>query len=304
MTKTNLNSFQREIARALNREDLESIVIALDKRSDKHAASGAASGTARGALKSLAAKMIRGHFQDRPRDLLNWCVQLLNGSSYNAHEVGLYILSDVYELNRRKMRHLLRRHANSNNWEVRETAGAVGGQLLDEHFDEWYPLLTEWSRDRSENVRRAVVIAAMKAAKTKEPKRGSKLLALLNPLMKDSSRYVRVNLGAFAISLSLLKHYPQLTLKWLDKHARSQNQYARWNVAMVWSAVGGRRYAIEGARILDRLAADDRRFVWRAVAAATVKLGKAQPSIIKPMIEKWSVDPQRQHAAQVVQQYL
>jgi len=153
-------------------------------------------------------------------------------------------------------------------------------------------------------VRRLVVIASMEAAKANHPKRGAKLLKLLDPLMDDESRYVRVNLGPFAVSLALLKNYPELTLKWLRKHARRKNEFARWNVAMVWSAVGGRNFAAEGMQLLDQLAADERRFVWRAVASAMAKLGKARPDVVKPIVKRWRTDPQRKQVADVVNRYL
>jgi hypothetical protein len=98
--------------------------------------------------------------------------------------------------------------------------------------------------------------------------------------------------------------YPDLTLKWLRKHARSQNEFARWNVAMVWSAVGGRKYAEQGMELLTELAADPRRFVWRAAASAAVKLGKARPEIMKPILKQWRADPQRRRVAAVVSRYL
>jgi len=93
-------------------------------------------------------------------------------------------------------------------------------------------------------------------------------------------------------------------LKWLRKHARSQNDFARWNVAMVWSAVGGRKHAEQGMELLTDLAADERRFVWRAVASATVKLGKARPEVVKPVLEQWRADPVRRQVAEVASRYL
>jgi len=180
----------------------------------------------------------------------------------------------------------------------------MAGQVLNEHFDEFYPIMKEWTRHTSENVRRAVVIAAMEASKTGRLGRGPKLLRLLDPLMADPARYVRVNLGPFAISLALLKSYPDETLKWLNVQSRKTDENVRWNVAMVWSAVGGRKHAEEGARLLHRLAVDDRRFVWRAVASAAVKLGRAWPDVVKPLVRQWRTDPKRKHAAAVVAYYL
>jgi 3-methyladenine DNA glycosylase AlkC len=297
-------TLENELNTALGDEDLDAFVTALDKRGSSAAAVGADPGTAKVPEKRLAARLTRAHFKNRPRDLFNWTQQLLGRAEPNAHEVGLLLLPDVYDRDPKFAQRQLLFHANSSNWEVREFAGSMAGRVLDGHFDDFYPILKEWTKHTSENVRRAVVIATMEAAKKNHPKRGPKLLRLLDPLMNDEARYVRVNLGQFAISLALLKNYPELTLKWLHKHARRTNENARWNVAMVWSAVGGRRHAKEGVRLLQQLAADERRFVWRAVAAATVKLGKAKPEVVKPLLKKWKTDPKRKHVAEVVERYL
>lgn len=86
----------------------------------------------------------------------------------------------------------------------------------------------------------------MEAAKPGRPGRGLKLLRLIEPLMADPARYVRVNLGPFAISLALLKSYPDETLKWLEAQSRKTDENVRWNVAMVWSAVGGASTPLKG----------------------------------------------------------
>ena len=295
---------QHELTTALDNEDLDVVVAALAARGSGVAAVGADPGTAKGADIMVAARLIRSHTRQHAGNLFEPVKHLLTHTDFNAHMVGLMLLSDVYASQPEAAQSLLQRHADSGNWAVREYAGSCAGRILNQHFDEFYHVMKTWSRHRSENVRRAVVIAAMEAAKANHPKRGAKLLQLLDPLMNDDSRYVRVNLGQFAISLALLKNYPQLTLKWLDKHSKRTNQYARWNVAMVWSAVGGRPYAQDGARLLHRLAADERRFVWRAVASAAVKLGKAKPEVVRPLLKKWKVDPKRRHVAEVIERYL
>ncbi len=299
-----LTALEKELRLALESEDLDAIIAALARRGSGTAAVGADPGTAKGAETMLAARLIRAHFKKRPGDLCTWVKQLLTQPDYSGHQLGLVMLSDVYEQKPQTALQLLRRHADSANWAVREYAGTCAGRIFNEHFAEFYQVLEAWARDDSENVRRAVVIAAMEAAKANHPKRGAKLLKLLDPLMRDESRYVRVNLGQFAISLALLKNYPEQTLKWLGKHARSKNEFARWNVAMVWSAVGGRKYAEQGMELLTELATDERRFIWRAVASATAKLGQARPEVVKPIVKQWRADPQRRQVAEVVSRYL
>jgi 3-methyladenine DNA glycosylase AlkC len=298
-----MNAFERELAAAVEHDDPNAVSAALAKRGSGAFAVGADPGTAKVPDVLLAAKLIRSHTSD-PKDRFRWVKQLLTQKNHNGHQLGLIILSDVYDQKPATALQLLQRHADSTNWAVREYAGTCAGRLLDQHFAEVYLVMQAWSQHQSENVRRAVVIATMEAAKANHPKRGAKLLKLLNPLMRDESRYVRVNLGQFAVSLALLKNYPDLTLKWLHQHARSKNEFARWNVAMVWSAVGGRKYAAAGMELLTILAADERRFVWRAVASATAKLGKARPEIVKPIVKQWYADPQRRQVAEVVSRYL
>jgi 3-methyladenine DNA glycosylase AlkC len=298
-----MNAFERELATAVEHEDLNAVVATLAKRGSGALAVGADPGTAKGADIMLAARLIRSHTPD-PADRFQWVKQLLTQPDYSGHQLGLVMLSDVYDQKPQAALKLLQRHAGSDNWAVREYAGTCAGRILNQYFAEVYPVMQAWSQHTSENVRRAVVIATMEAAKASQPRRGAQLLSLLDPLMRDESRYVRVNLGQFAISLALLKNYPDLTLKWLRKHARSKNEFARWNVAMVWSAVGGRKYAEQGMELLTELAADERRFVWRAVASATAKLGKARPEIVRPILSQWRADPVRCQVAEVVNRYL
>jgi 3-methyladenine DNA glycosylase AlkC len=299
-----VSTLERELAVAIEHKDLDALITALAKRGSGSAATGADPGTAKVPEIVLAAKLIRSEFKQHPAVLFDWTKRLLTQADFNGHMLGLVLLSDVYTRKSKMALQLLLHHADSSNWAVREYAGTCAGRILDQHFAEVYPVMQVWSQHKSENVRRLVVIATMEAAKANHPKRGTKLLKLLDPLMTDESRYVRVNLGPFAVSLALLKNYPDLTLKWLHKHAKRKNEFARWNVAMVWSAVGGRRYATEGMQLLDQLAADERRFVWRAVASAAVKLGKARPEVVKPIVKRWRTDPQRQQVAAVVNRYL
>jgi 3-methyladenine DNA glycosylase AlkC len=297
-------TLERELAVAIEHEELDALITALAKRGSGSAATGADPGTAHGADIMLATRLIRSEFKQRPAALFDWVKHLLTQADFNGHMLGLVLVSDVFAQKPKAALQLLQQHADSSNWAVREYAGTCAGRILDQHFAEVYPVMQAWSQHESENVRRLVVIATMEAAKANHPKRGAKLLKLLDPLMADESRYVRVNLGPFAVSLALLKNYPDLTLKWLHKHAKRKNEFARWNVAMVWSAVGGRRYATEGMQLLDQLAADERRFVWRAVASAAVKLGKARPEVVKPIVKRWRTNPQRKQVADIVSRYL
>jgi 3-methyladenine DNA glycosylase AlkC len=137
-----------------------------------------------------------------------------------------------------------------------------------------------------------------------QPERAEPILRLHDVLITDRAEYVRVNLGPFAIGAMVLRHYPEATLKRLRKWARLEYEAARWNVAMVWTSAGAHKFAEAGVQLLTQLAADERRFVWRAVASGMVKLARARPEVGRPVIAAWSHDPKRAHVAEVVIKYL
>ena len=159
-----MNTFERELTTAVEHENLEVVIAALAKRGSGAFAVGADPGTAKVPDILLAAKLIRSH-TPAPADRFHWIKQLLTQPDFNGHQLGLVMLSDVYDQKPKTVLQLLQRHANSDNWVVREYAGTCAGRMLDQHFAEVYPVMQAWSQHQSENVRRVVVIATMEAAK-------------------------------------------------------------------------------------------------------------------------------------------
>jgi 3-methyladenine DNA glycosylase AlkC len=145
-----------------------------------------------------------------------------------------------------------------------------------------------WVRHLSENVRRAVVVAAKKVGQKRVSGRGELLLRLIEPLLKDTSVYVRRNLGAFAIGDGLLRAYPGLTLAYLKNWSFSDDEQVLWNVAMVFSSAEAVKHCGEALPILRRLACDRRRFVWRAAASALRNLVRRRPEEVTCAIEDWN----------------
>ena len=254
----------------------------------------------------LAAHLIAERLAARPRDLHAWTKALLSQGQPTFRVVGLALLPDVYPHQKKFATAQLLRFADDDNWITREWAGSAAGSVLNDHFHEFYPVMERWTQHKSENVRRAVAIATMQSFDRKhpQPERAEPLLKLHDALIADRAEYVRVNLGPFALGAMILPHYPQATLKRLRQWARLKDEAARWNVAMVWTAAGARKYAETGVELLTQLAVDERRFVWRAVASAMIKLARARPDVCCPVITQWASDPKRAHVAEVVYKYL
>jgi len=196
------------------------------------------------------------------------------------------------------------RLAEHPDWERREDAAWMLSQLLVHHFDDIYIRCLQWVHHPSQNVRRAVAVGVKIAAKARVPDWGERFLDLIEPLLQDQSVYVRKNLGPFAVGDGLLRCYPELTLKRLAAWAQRPDQQTRWNVAMAFSAAEGAKHLQTAMPILTQLAADERRFVWRAVASAMRNLGRRRSTEVVPILEAWVRDERRRQVAEVALRHI
>jgi 3-methyladenine DNA glycosylase AlkC len=194
--------------------------------------------------------------------------------------------------------------ADDEDWWVREAAHSTMGSLLVAHFDAFYPVLQAWTEHPSPNVRRGVALAARKAANERKDEWAGALLDLVEPLLADRNTYVRKNLGPYAIGDGLLRCHPQPTLTRLRRWAEDPREQVRWNVAMAFRSFGGTRHVEEALAVLGILAADERRFVWRAAASALHYLGRRQPEVVRPVLEGWLQDERRVRAAKTALHYM
>lgn len=253
--------FQWELpfVEAVQTRDVDSLITLLEAESTTHA------GTPKAAVKRHALKLTRryGGKEAYPLGLA-----LARADNPTAKELGAILLAEQYATNPDEVAQVLRDLADDPNWEVREWVASACGLVLHGHYASFYPVLREWTTDPSGQVRRAVALAVMYAAKGLPESCTDPLLDLLEPLLEDPDPYVKKNLGPFAIGDGLLRHVPLLVLPRLDRWADSPSEQVRWNVAMAFTSAVARQYRAEGAVILDKLAPDQRPAVKRAVQAA------------------------------------
>jgi hypothetical protein len=176
----------------------------------------------------------------------------------------------------------LRKDADSSNWHLREVAGFTLRDLLEDNFEEIYPLIKSWCTDPSENVRRAACLACMQRKAKTTPPRVRAVLKYQDVIMKDDSLYVRKCCGPFVLGY-LGYTYPAITLPWLAKKAKQKDLNVRANVAKAFSQGLGRNFYKEGIKILEILADDGRPRVISAVKSAAKNILKLNPNAqLKP----------------------
>ncbi len=255
----------------------------------------------------LAHKLVFQILRDEPETIYAWGVALAGRQEWAARFSAAGFFAPFYAAHKKEVRRLLLQLADDENWGVREGAAIGWTRVLQDHFDEVYPLYQEGTRHPSENVRRAVVLAVMPVARDKQhgAERAAPCLRLLEPLLADRSKYVRKNLGPFAIGASILNHHPDLTFatleRWRDQY---DDEQVRWNLAMALSSSGGVAHVERALDFLHTLADDQRRTVWRAVASAARALGKKRPEVVKPRLRRWLEDESRRQVAETALKYL
>jgi len=250
-----------------------------------------------------ASQLLLQALEGEKERLWPWAVNLSKHENPHTRCHASELLLKLWEKDRNKAEQILATLADDEHWLVRESTHSVWGELLRKHFEQVYPVLNSWNKSSSANLKRCVAIAARSAGNLRKIEWKEPLLKLLIPLLPDKTAYVRKNLGPFAIGDGMLRCYPDFTLKHLRKLALKMDEGTRWNVAMAFASYGGNKNWREGVKILTRLAADERRYVWRAVASALLYLARRHPEI-HDMLKDWLKDSKRAKVAETTLEYL
>ncbi|MDQ2913831.1 MAG: HEAT repeat domain-containing protein [Chloroflexota bacterium] len=215
----------------------------------------------------LAVKVI-DRIGPAPRVRLDWSERLMAHPRRVDKELAALIAWPLARTHFRELTRMGYRLARDDDWAVRESAAALLGQVLTEAWADTIPHLREWVSGPDSRLRRAVVVAAKYAARTRTPEWAEPLLGLIEPALRDHEEYVRKSLGPFAIGDQFVRSYPDATLARLRTWMQDPDENVRWNVAMSLSAASGARLGQKAPDILEFLATDERAFVRGAVRAA------------------------------------
>lgn len=258
-------NWKQLVKKCIEQRSVSILVAGLHRYSTKHA------GTAPSKIKNEVIKLLR---KTQPDELYPLVLQLCEHESPTAQEIGAICLTDFYKDYPHEVNRWLYRLADSDNWEVREWVASACGRILETYFEDYYPIMCEWAKDKSENVRRTVVIATMYAGRSRRAEFAVPFLDLLELLLPDRSQYVRDNLGPFAIGSALIKYYPHEVLNRLNKWVTNGDEQVRWNIAMIFATSEGSKFAKEAESVIEILQADERPYVKRAVSKAMKNIEK------------------------------
>jgi hypothetical protein len=215
----------------------------------------------------------------------DWASRLLQHPRRVDKELAAVILRPLIASHRADVERAVNRLARDDDWEVREAAASLLGDALERAFNEYLRPAQAWMATGEPRLRRAVVVAAKYAARSRHPDRAEPLLDLIEPALAERDEYVRRNLGPFAIGDQLLRSYPDATFARLERWAREPDEIVRWNVASTFTSASGARVAERGFGILAFLATDTRPLVARAVSAAVRNIVRRRPELREAVAE-------------------
>lgn len=210
----------------------------------------------------------------------DWAARLLAHPRRADKLLAALLLAPLAVLHAAEVERAVVRLARDDRWDVREAAATLLGEALEVAFDHYVRTCRSWMEREDPRVRRAVVVAAKYAARSRAPERSTRLLDLIEPALHDRDQYVRRSVGPFAIGDQLLRSYPEETLARLERWAQDPDEVVRWNVAMAFSSATAAKLAARGLPTLTALTRDPSRSVVRAANATLRRIQKRRPDLL------------------------
>jgi 3-methyladenine DNA glycosylase AlkD len=280
---------KKKILTFIEGKDYNKLISYLDSLKTKHA------GTPKTDIKRFAIKEITNRFlqtddkKKREKSFFELGKKYCSMTEPVAQEIGIHLIWRGYTHNKKETKDILLKIADSDNWEVREYAAGAFYNVLKNNPD-LYKTMLGWAKHKSENVRRAVVFSALAYSDKKDKSKLKNAFEILEPLMSDSSVYVKKNLGPFILGSHLANHHTDEVMAQLKKWLKIKNEHVGWNIAMTFNNSFGNRYPAKALEILKELLPDENKVVRRAVISTLRHLNKRHSNLVQPFIKKEGIE--------------
>ncbi len=236
-------------------------------------------------------KHIIDNSKDREKDFFNCGSFFCERKEDVSKEIGISIVWRGYRYDKKKVKEYLLKIADDLNWEVREYAAIAFADTLYDNSD-FYKDVMKWTKHKSEKVRRAVVFSALAL---KEKEHLHKAFSIMEPLLYDSSKYVKKNLGPFIFGSLFGNRFPQETIRQLKKWSKIRDENVRWNVIMAFNNSFGNKYPEQALTVLKYFTGDVDLSVKRALLSTLNFLSKRH----KKLVDKFKMENELNLAEEV-----
>jgi len=275
---------KKKIISFIEKNEYDKLISFLDSLKTKHAGT-PKTDIKRFTIKEITKHILQAHEKNPAENFFKLGKKYCSMNEPVAQEIGISLIWRGYKFNKKETKEILLKIADSDNWEVREYAAGAFINVLKQNPD-LYKTMLSWAKHKSENIRRAVVFSAVAFSDEKDISKLSNAFAILEPLMSDSSVYVKKNLGPFILGSHLGNHHPEETFKQLKKWLKSENEHVKWNIAMTFNNSFGNKYPYKALEFLKALANEKNKVVSRAVISTLRHLNKRHSKLIANFIKE------------------
>jgi len=281
---------QKKILSFIESKDYGKLISHLDSLKTKHAGT-PKTDIKRFTIKELTKQLLlsENNKKKNEKDFFDLGKKYCSMAEPVAQEIGISLLWRGYKHNKNETKDILLKIADSDNWEVREYAAGAFINVLAGN-PELYKTFLSWTKHKSENIRRAVVFSALAYSDQKDKLKLKNAFEILEPLMSDSSVYVKKNLGPFILGSHLGNHHPDEVFAQLKKWLKINNEHVKWNIAMTFNNSFGNKYPEKALEILKELSSEEGKIVSRAVISTLRHLNKRHTTLVQPFIKKEGIE--------------
>lgn len=273
-------SRKKEILKLIKQKKYSSIVSILEKIKTGHA------GTAKTKDKRFVVreivKQVIENSSSRNKDFFDIGFYFCKRKESVSREIGVSLIWRGYSFNSEIVKEILIKIADDGNWEVREYAATAFANTL-YHNHSFYKDVLKLTKHHSENVRRAVLFAALGF---KDSRNLNKAYKIIEPLLFDNSKYVRKNLGPFILGSHFGNSFPEETISQLKKWSKIRDENVRWNVIMSFNNSFGNKHPEDAFNFIKYFAGDVDLTVKRAVLSTLNFLRKRHEKKTEEFIRK------------------
>lgn len=198
--------------------------------------------------------------EKHPEAAVNICTRMTGSPLPETRCLSAVIISQIGKYSPSLWTGMIRHLALDDDWHVRDFAAAIFDISADHegwiefHPDYVWEMLQEWVKDRDYLVRRLTTRALLGYTR-KHPETTDKLLALWEPLLTDSSEFVRRNLVSALRSVG--RKEPDLIMNWLNTHLSSASGHVASIAGMTIDASFSQQNPELRREILNKLSTSD-----------------------------------------------
>lgn len=215
-------------------------------------------------------------------ELLKVANEFSGRRAIKEQKIAAHVLTpEIYFLDPKIGQEIIFRLASSDDWEVREDAATILKGLNKKHFKEMAPVYKKWVGGGNNLVQRAISVGLFGVKDNFDL-----ACEVVEPILKNSNRYVRVNLGPFGLAWLYYKE-KETVQEHIKKWLKSSNENVLWNIVMLFSQARGKHEPDAALEMIKKVGKrSESALVQRGCASVLYNVAKHHPKEVQAFVSQ------------------